>query len=81
MRAIQFIDESNDEATAEQAFTWLQTQVGYLGGRILSPSASKPKWRVQAFFEDEPAAEWLPDGCLRVLILDRQRRMLGVRAL
>ena len=66
--AIQYIDESKGQAEAEQALAACQVQVDYLGGRVLAPGPGKPNWRAQVFFEDAPDAQWLPDGCRRVLL-------------
>lgn len=71
MWAIQLVENfGQDEEAARLALSVLRGQDGFLDGRILAPSAVKPGWRVQAFFQDEPEAAgcWLPDGLRRVII-------------
>ncbi len=76
---IQLIEQFQSEADAKQAFEVLGDQDGFEGGRVLEPSPSKPGWRVQAFFQDEPeAAGWLPDGMRRVLVPGGVRARLGL---
>lgn len=71
MFAIQYMDEEKSWRKALEIYAGLQQQDGYLGGRILAPSAEKPHWRIQAFFKDETNGNpngWLPDGCRRVIV-------------
>lgn len=67
---------------AQEALSGLERQDGYVGGRLIEPSAEKPGWRIQVFFQDEPeAAEFadhLPDGVRRVLVMDSTRKTLGI---
>ena len=66
---IQYIEQYPSENAARDGLAFLETQVDYLGGRALPPTAVNPIWRTQTFFEDTPEAEAdlpLPDGCRRV---------------
>lgn len=77
--AIQVMEEARDQAEAEQMLDGLALQGGYLGGRVLAPSETKPGWRVQGFMQDEPeAAVWLPDGMRRVVLPPGTARVLGI---
>jgi len=77
--ALQFTDTSKSEEEANQQLKALKLQDGYIGGRVLPPSASKPGWRVQAFFIDEPEAKGvLPDGMRRVILPPGQKKALGI---
>lgn len=81
--ALQFTDTFDNEEDAVQALEGLKIQDGYLGGRVMPPTPSKPGWRLQAFFQDEPEAAansaGLPDGMRRVLLLPGQKHQLGIR--
>lgn len=79
MRALQVMESARDENEAREMLAGLALQDGYLGGRVLEPSASEPNWRVQGFMDDEPEADWLPDGVRRVVVPEGQRRALGLR--
>ena len=77
--ALQFTDTSKSEEEANQQLKALKLQDGYIGGRVLPPSGSKPGWRVQAFFIDEPEAKGvLPDGMRRVILPAGQKKALGI---
>lgn len=78
-RMIQYSDNFGDrESEARAALESLRSQAGFKGGRILPPDSAKPGWKLQAFFDDEPESGWLPDGLRRVMVLDSQRRLLGI---
>jgi hypothetical protein len=68
-RAIQISESARTWDEAYSMLRGLSNQEGYLGGRVMPPSAGKP-WRVQVLVEDNPHAGdmWLPDGCRRVLV-------------
>lgn len=67
--ALQVVEPARDKTEALEMLEGLTHQDGYLGGRVLEPSPSKPDWRVQGFLQDEPkAAGWLPDGMRRVVL-------------
>ena len=68
--AIEYTETARTEQEAEEILHGLRIQDGYRGGRILPPSSSKPGWRVQALFEDEPSA-----GPLGVEIMEGTRRV------
>lgn len=74
---LQYTEQLPSETEARRVFAWLQTQMGYCGGRVLPPSAAKPGWRVQVFFEDE-TFDWFPDGVRRVYVPDGVRRTVGI---
>lgn len=79
LKALQFMESFLTEEEAHKSFKWLQTQVGYLGGRILEPSGAKPGWRVQVFFVKENAkGGWLPDGMQEVMIPESLMAALGL---
>lgn len=61
--AIQVTDTYTSEAEAIQAMEFQKIQEGYLGGRVLPPTASRDGWKMQSFHSWENAApEWLPEG-------------------
>lgn len=76
---LQHVEEAPSEEAAYEYLEGLALQDGYLGGRVLPKGSGKP-WRAQAFFEDEPNADWLPEGTRRVLMPKGLARSLGVRA-
>jgi len=78
LRAIEYTDTTSKEPAAKEIFSWLQTQVDYLGGRILEPSPAKPGWRVQVIFQDCGHDLPLPDGCRRVFCPSSFLHTLGV---
>lgn len=71
------------EEKARAAFSEMTRQAGYRGGRVLPPAASRPSWRLQVFFRDEPeaaeGAKFLPDGLRRVWVPASQASRLGIR--
>jgi hypothetical protein len=82
MKALQQVVTAKDRAEAEMMLEGSRIQMGFLGGRVLPPSAAKPDWRVQIFFEDEPEisdSDIQMVGMRRVTILPSQRRTLGLR--
>ncbi len=80
MRLIQFIESARDQAEAIVLLHGLKSQVDYRGGRVL-PAANGDPWRVQAFFDDSPDAEWLPDGCRHVTVLASMATQLGIEVM
>lgn len=74
---LQFVETAASEAEALTMFQWLALQVDFCGGRVLPPGGGKP-WRVQAFFDDVPGVGWFPDGVRRVMVMDSQRRAVGL---
>lgn len=68
MMVLQLIDDFQYQDVATRALDTLTMQIGYLGGRILPPSLGRLTWRLQAFFKDEPDADWFPDGTCRVFL-------------
>jgi hypothetical protein len=83
---IQVVETAADETTARAIFDGLMSQVGCLGGRLLAPSQGylsgtkillgSAVWRIQVFFPNRDG--WLMDGERRVLVLDSQRRTMGL---
>ena len=71
-RAIQITEVAKTWEEAYGMLRGLAAQDGWIGGRLISPSAAKPGWHVQGFVEDNPHAGdmWLPDGCRRVFVPD-----------
>lgn len=61
---IEVLESATGATQADEMLAGLRQQVGYLGGRVLPPSDSKPGWRVQAFMDNDGVTSgWLPDGC------------------
>ena len=52
---VQYADTLPTEAEADDAVLALSQLDGFLAGRSVRPSPSKPGWRVQALFEDSSA--------------------------
>lgn len=79
MPAIQDVSDASSEEHANQALAVMRSQDGFLGGRVLSPSAGKLTWRVQTFFEtdERSAPAWLPDGLRWVLVPPSLQRQCG----
>ena len=77
IQSVEYFDKKTD---AEEVFDCLARQDGYKGGRILSPSVIRPAWMVQTFYEDNPEAKWLPDGCMRTFVPASIRKSLGIQA-
>lgn len=76
---VQVTETYPNENDAREAFSAVADQDGYRGGRVMEPNAVEPRWKVQAFFQDEPeAAGWLPDGMRRVMVPDSVRARVGV---
>lgn len=88
MWMIQYMEAAADCDDAQHLLKLLQRQDGCVGGRVLGPvnQIDKNCWRVQVFFEDTDSdprwknaqADWLPDGCRRVYVMDSQRRIFGL---
>ena len=90
--AMQYVDSYKTETEARQAFEFMSGQDDCLGGRVMppaqrgwwevgEPSGEDAKWRIQTFHRLDDGfdrAALLPDGCRVVLILDSQRKALGV---
>jgi hypothetical protein len=55
--------QSSDDADAILAF--MASQDGFINGRIIEPTDSKPTWRIQSFHDATgvTATTPLPDGC------------------
>lgn len=68
MRAIQYIKTATCAADASTTLDWLRGLDTFIDGRVLPPSAEKPGFRVQVFFEDCGSDAPLPDGCRRVFL-------------
>jgi hypothetical protein len=76
--ALQSIDRVATETEAHQTLAAMAEQDGYLGGRVLPPRDGLG-WRVQMFWADDvPENGPLPDGYRRVLLLESQRKTLGI---
>lgn len=89
MNAIQYIEDFKTAKEAEECFGFMKTQSDYIGGRILPPvgpgwwtmgAPLKTDWTVQTFHEADGIGreDLLPDGCRLVIILDSQRKALGI---
>jgi hypothetical protein len=52
---LQYSDTLPTEGAADNAVLALAELDGFIAGRSVRPSPSKPGWRVQAFFEDASA--------------------------
>lgn len=87
--AIQYLENFTSEREAKDCFAFLKEQCDYIGGRILPPlgpgwwTMGKPlktDWTVQTFHELMPNenVSSLPDGCRLVVILDSQKKSLGI---
>jgi hypothetical protein len=76
--ALQIMETVKSQAAADETLAGIARLDGYLGGRILPPSPSKPGWRVQAFLKDDDVKD-LPDGMRRVIIPAGQRAAMGIR--
>jgi len=67
---IQYVESAATKVEAESYLDFLRTQDGFISGRVIGNGTTKP-FAAQAFFDDSDeqrdAAEWLPDGCRRVL--------------
>lgn len=77
---IQILGEFECAGQAKEAMHQMRQQDGFVGGRILPPSPSEPKYRVQTFHDAAGVAvgDVLPEGCRLVLVPPRIRRMLGL---
>jgi hypothetical protein len=67
--AVQYVDTFATESEADDAVRSLSTMDGFIAGRTIKTSPSKPGWRAQVFFEDETpptGGEILPDNLRRV---------------
>jgi hypothetical protein len=76
-RFLQITEPFKTAADAAEALAALRLQVGCIGGRVFTRDHHHT---AQAFFRDSDAAPggWLPDGVRRVIILESQRRALGI---
>jgi len=68
--AIQVWEVCASESEARIVYLAMSEQVGFLGGRVLEPSASKPGWKSQTFHDASgiDRNSWLPDGCRYVMV-------------
>lgn len=64
---IEQVEETTTEQAAREMLQFASIQHGYINGRILAACSAKPTWRMQAFYEDSPDVQWLPDGLARRL--------------
>lgn len=80
MYYLQLMVDAKDEREANDMLASCRTQVDFRGGRVLPPAqqSGKNTWRLQAFFDDAPDAEWLPAGMRRVNIPAGLYRTLGL---
>lgn len=69
--AIQIMEGFDSEQEARTCLDGLLAQEGCFAGRIIPPSPAKPRWRVQAFQQNEgEPTMWLPDGMRHVTLPD-----------
>ena len=68
LRAIQIMESFATLADAWLALDTFSSQVGFLGGRVLTPDRCNSQFRMQAFVDDPQVCGQLPDGMRRVVI-------------
>lgn len=82
-RVIEITSEATTLQEAESCLNQGQRiMIGFLGGRILPPSAKHSTFVIQSFHEDcdldAPMHGWLPDGMRRVYLTANVARECGI---